>query len=284
MQDKYSIETRASLDTPEGVQLSFQLAGPGLRMSAYIADVVIRIAAIFFLGLLLVMALGTLGFGELSAATIMILLFLAEWGYGTLFEWLWNGRTPGKRMFGIRAVKEGGYPIGFYEAVLRNFLRGADAPFVIFYGIGLLVMMSTKRLQRLGDLFAGTMVVVEQGNRVPHRPRNLQMVPAIERSDCKRSFHVSERTLDVICRLFERTGYLSGPRREAIATVLAEPIADRLGFELLDLPPDSRGSRFLIRVIKTFSRSAEEQEQEVHDFAASIADDREPVLSTGAPE
>jgi uncharacterized RDD family membrane protein YckC len=284
MQDKHTIETRASLDTPEGVQLSFQLAGPGLRMAAYAADLIIRAALVFFVGLTLLFIFGTLGLGELSAATVMILLFLAEWGYGTLFEWLWNGRTPGKRMFGIRVLKDGGYPIGFYEAVLRNFLRAADAPFIIFYGIGLLVMMSTKRLQRLGDLFAGTMVVIEQRERVRHRPRNLQMVPVLERSDCKRGFHVSERTLDVICRLFERTGYLSGPRREAIATVLAEPIADRLGFDLLELPPDSRGSRFLIRVIKTFSRLESESNLDDYDFDLTSDNLVTPGVSAGVPQ
>ena len=146
--------------------------------------------------------------------------------------------------------------------------------------------MSTERLQRLGDLAAGTMVVIDRSERVRFKPRNLQLVPELKRSECRRSFHVSERTLDVICRLFERTGYLSGPRREAIATVLAEPIADRLGFELDSMPPQDRGSRFLIRVIKTFSRAEgdqnDDQEPEAMRFLRDTEEQESSVLQTGA--
>ena len=283
MQGKQSIETRTSLDTPEGVPLSFQLAGPGRRMAAYVADFLIRVVGLFVVGLALAFFFGWFGLGGLSAAVILVLWFLLDWFYGTLFEWSWSGRTPGKRMFGIRVIKDGGYPIGFYDAVLRNFLRAADAPFVVFYGIGLIAMMSNRRLQRLGDLFAGTMVVIEQRDRVRHTPRNLQMVPPLTRAECKHGFHVSERTLDIVSRLFERSGYLSGPRREAIAMVLAEPIADKLGFDLLTLPEDSRGSRFLIRVIKTFSREeAEDYRDEIHDFSAMVRDDDAAVRPAGA--
>ena len=286
MHDNRTIETRAALDTPEGVQLTFQLAGPGLRMAAYAADFVIRIFAAIGIGVLVTLVFGTLGIAGVGSSAFIIALFLAEWVYPALFEWLWNGRTPGKRMFRIRVIKDGGYPIGFYEAVLRNFLRAADAPFVFFFGIGLVVIMSTKRLQRLGDLAAGTMVVIDQTERVRFQPRNLQLVPELKRSECRRGFHVSERTLDVICRLFERTGYLSGPRREAIAAVLAEPIADRLGFELESMPPQDRGSRFLIRVIKTFSRveagSDDEQEVEAVRFLGEAEEPTSSVLQTGA--
>ena len=238
-QSKQLIDTRTSLDTPEGVQLTFHIAGPALRMGAYIADFAIRLALIIFLAITLALLGFTLGgaTGPTIFGLILVISFLAEWFYGTLFEWLWSGRTPGKRMFNIRVLKDGGYPIGFYEAVIRNFLRSADAPFIFLYAIGVVTMMCNQRMQRLGDLFAGTMVVVEERTKVPHKPRNLHMVPILERSECRRGYHVSERTIDVVTRLFERAGYLSGPRREAIASVLAEPIADRpVSYTHLTLP------------------------------------------------
>lgn len=258
MQEQDLIETRAVLDTPEGVQLTFQLAGPGLRLGAYLIDLAVRAAIVLIASILL--RFTSFLMPELSMGVLMVLMFLLEWFYGTIFEWLWSGRTPGKRAMKIRVIKDGGYPIGFMEAVMRNFLRAADAMFVILYAIGLSVMMASNRMKRLGDYLAGTMVVVDQTERVRFRPRNLQMVPVLLRSECRRGFHVSERTLDVISRLFERTGYLSGPRREAIAIVLAEPIADRLGFDLHSMREMDRGSRFLIRVIKTFGATEQEQE------------------------
>ncbi len=277
MQEQDLIETRAVLDTPEGVQLTFQLAGPGLRLGAYLIDFIVRGAFVFVAGVLLQFT--SFVMPQFSAAVLLILLFLIEWFYGTLFEWLWSGRTPGKRAMRIRVIKDGGYPIGFMEAVLRNFLRAADALFVILYSIGLTVMMASSRMKRLGDYLAGTMVVVDQTDRVRFRPRDLQMVPALLRSECRRGFHVSERTLDVISRLFERTGYLSGPRREAIAVVLAEPIADRLGFDLHSMHEMDRGSRFLIRVIKTFSTTEEEQLDQMDYSIDDFIEDDQPIAA-----
>lgn len=282
MQQETIIDTRTSLDTPEGVQLTFHLAGPALRMVAYLVDVIIRFVIVLFFGLTITISGLYLGLGRLGLSFWLILAFLGDWFYGAMFEWLWSGRTPGKRMFNLRVLKDGGYPIGLYEAVIRNFLRTADAPAAAFFGLGVITMMSTRRLQRMGDLFAGTMVVVEQPSRVPHKPRNLNMVPILERVDCRRGYHVSERTLDIVTRLFERSGYLSGPRREAIATVLAEPIADRLGFDLHALPPEDRGSRFLIRVIKTFSPT--ETERPKDDFSFLDANVDEKALLAGARE
>ena len=64
--------------------------------------------------------------------------------------------------------------------------------------------------------------------------------------------------------------------------MLAEPIADRLGFDLHSMPEMDRGSRFLIRVIKTFGATEEEQEDpmdySIDDF---IEDEREPVSVGG---
>ena len=137
-------------------------------------------------------------------------------------------------------------------------------------------------MKRLGDYLAGTMVVVDQTERVRFRPRDLQMVPALLRSECRRGFHVSERTLDVISRLFERTGYLSGPRREAIAVVLAEPIADRLGFDLHSMHEMDRGSRFLIRVIKTFGTTEEEQLDQLDYSIDDFIEDDRPMAVGGS--
>lgn len=279
MQEKQLIATRSVLDTPEGVQLTFRLAGPAARAGAYVADLAFRGGIFAFLALTGSIFFDQLGLG-VSMGGMLILLFLLEWAYGTLFEWLWNGRTPGKRMFKLRVIKTGGYPIGFYEAVIRNMLRFADAPFTMLYGVGLFVMMGSRKFQRLGDLAAGTMVVKEGVERVPYKPRNLQMVPVIPRSECRRGYHVSERTLDTVTRLFERSGYLSGPRREAIAVVLAEPIAEKLGFDLNTMPPEERGARFLIRVIKTFSRTEQEEDHDPTNFFQ----DEEDVDDTSVAE
>ncbi len=282
MQERELLETRAVLDTPEGVQLKFQLAGPAARMAAYLADFAIRVMGGVAIALAAAIGFGSMGMGELSAAAILLTLFLVEWAWGTLFEWLWNGRTPGKRLFNLRVITTGGYPIGFYEAVLRNMLRAGDAPFVVLYGIGVSVMMSTRQLQRLGDLAAGTIVVVEERDRAGHKPVGVELFQPICRSECADRFHVPERTLDVVSQLFQRQGRLPAERREAIAAILAEPIAHRLGFCLDDLPAAERGTRFLGRVLRTFlpDRIVADERAVADDFSSRHVE--RPAVATGA--
>jgi hypothetical protein len=89
-----------------------------------------------------------------------------HWGYFTLFEAFWNGRTPGKRMVRIRVIHESGRSATFFESMVRNFIRIIDAlPSV--YAVGVTSLFITKRQQRLGDLAAGTLVIHEEKQETP---------------------------------------------------------------------------------------------------------------------
>ena len=69
-----------------------------------------------------------------------------------------NGQSIGKRALGLRVIKEGGYPIGFSDAAIRNLVRIVDfLPFC--YGVGLFSMLINRDWRRLGDLAAGTLVI-----------------------------------------------------------------------------------------------------------------------------
>ena len=77
-----------------------------------------------------------------------------------LFEILWSGQTPGKRLVGVRVIRENGYPIRPIDAVIRNLVRIVDwLPF--FYAIGMACAFLTKGNKRLGDLVVGSIVVRE---------------------------------------------------------------------------------------------------------------------------
>ena len=67
------------------------------------------------------------------------------------------GRTLGKRLLGLVVTGEDGAPCTTRAAVVRNLLRPFDL--LLFYGVGLVVMLATDRRQRLGDLAADTVVV-----------------------------------------------------------------------------------------------------------------------------
>jgi uncharacterized RDD family membrane protein YckC len=160
-----------SIDTPELVAIELPLAGIGSRFIALMVDYLICGAALLFLLLVFAVILpGILAFSKISAqwatAFIILLLFLLQWGYFTLFEAFWNGRTPGKRVARIRVIQRSGRAIGLFESMARNLVRYVDQiPF--FYAVGVITMFSTKQHQRLGDLAAGTLVVRDREEEAP---------------------------------------------------------------------------------------------------------------------
>jgi hypothetical protein len=124
------------------------------------------------------------GAGVLFIALFALALFLVADGYFMLFEILWNGQTPGKRMVGIRVIRENGYPMRPIDAVIRNLVRLVDwLPGA--YGIGVLTMLLNKRAKRLGDFASGT-IVVREGSRgaaaplmpTPTEPRGVRLSSA----------------------------------------------------------------------------------------------------------
>jgi hypothetical protein len=77
------------------------------------------------------------------------------------FETYQDGRSPGKRLLGLRVVDGRGLPVSFQQAFVRNVLRILDgAP--AFYALGALVCQLDGAGRRLGDLAADTLVVRER--------------------------------------------------------------------------------------------------------------------------
>jgi uncharacterized RDD family membrane protein YckC len=68
--------------------------------------------------------------------------------------------TPGKLALGLKVVKYDGSPCGWVAALRRSILRPVDAlPFAVPYLVGLAAAGLSARRQRLGDIFAKTLVV-----------------------------------------------------------------------------------------------------------------------------
>lgn len=147
------------------------LAGIGSRFIALLVDYVIWItASLLLLWIFAFFLPGINAFNHLSAqwatALYVFAVFLFNWGYFTLFEAFWNGRTPGKRIARIRVIQRSGRAIGLFESMARNFVRFIDQiPF--FYAVGAVAIFVTRDHQRLGDLAAGTLVVRDRIEESP---------------------------------------------------------------------------------------------------------------------
>ena len=147
------------LVTPERIVITHPLAGPSRRFVAYLIDLVLLAALVFAAFVLSVFAsMGSpSGFGP-----ALLALFLLTWGYGAFCEGVFNGQTLGKRAMRIRVVSERGVPISGAQAILRNLVGTVDGLIPFFFQIALVSMIMTRKFQRLGDLAAGTMVVIEE--------------------------------------------------------------------------------------------------------------------------
>ena len=232
------LDTLVEIETPEHIVFRHRVAGPARRLVAHVLDLIICYGAVFVIALIIIFATASGGRassddedaigGGLKAGLgiIFIVLFAAQWGYFFVFE-AWSGRTPGKRALGLRVLTVQGRPIGVAAAALRNLVRAADA-LPVGYLLGVLVMTMSDRFQRLGDLVAGTLVVVERSNlRVarplvlspPMRPHEMGVLPEVVTLDA------DERAA---LELFLRRRDTLGPAREhELARMIAEPLARR---------------------------------------------------------
>ncbi len=142
--------------TSEKVPFTYRVAGLGSRFLAWLADATL----IIILGTAGVCAGTVLEIGRqgLGMALILLWFFVLSWGYFFIFEWLWYGQTPGKRLLGIRVIQWQGTSVSFYQSAVRNILRAVDSlPFL--YTLGFCVAACNRGSRRLGDLAAGTLVV-----------------------------------------------------------------------------------------------------------------------------
>lgn len=231
--DEVALDTTIRLVTPERIQFEYPLAGPFRRSLAYLLDFMI----IIVLEVVAIIASLILAFGSSSALGLYFAChFALMWGYGAFWEGIFNGQTPGKRALGIRVVTAQGVPITGAQAVLRNVLWALDGPLPFAFIPALVCMVLTGKFQRLGDLAAGTVVMVED---VPRRGR-IQRVdePAVKAVLPYLPSHVAagpEMARALADYVKHRTRF-SRARREEMAGHLARPLRRRF-----PLPQDASG-------------------------------------------
>jgi len=227
-QEGRPLDTVADIDTPERMCFSCRLAGPGPRALAYAIDGALRVCVLGALGMV---ALGGDVAGwdlsGLGTGLALVALFVLDWGYYVACELWMNGQSLGKRALGLRVVSADGLPIGLRESALRNLLRAADF-LPTLNVLGALVMSLDPRFRRLGDLVAGTIVIVE--SREPMLPA-IQLSPAPTPEELNAlpahvAFTPDER--DAVEHLMRRKSSLSEARAAELALLLAPVLARRL--------------------------------------------------------
>jgi uncharacterized RDD family membrane protein YckC len=160
----------AVLESATGVELHLPLAGPGARAYAFIIDWHIRL--VLFCAWYAAAAMAYNRGPSIEApldpdgawfafvvAPAVALYFL----YHFVLEVVMRGRTPGKRIVGVRLVAHDGRAPTTGAFLVRNVFRLIDS-FPLFYGVGLLATMLTPNRVRVGDLAAGTLLVYDRAD------------------------------------------------------------------------------------------------------------------------
>lgn len=211
------MDDKITIQSADATELSLPIAGVGSRSYAFIIDWHIRFIlalAWFFIVYLLHAALGGIDFdfffddswGLVTYLPAGLIYFL----YHPVLEVGMQGRTPGKRMAGVRIVAMDGRTPGAGALLLRNVFRLVDSlPSV--YMVGMAACIFTKNAVRIGDMAAGTLLVEEQqvGNN------DLENVSALANHA-----HYSPEHLEILQNLLLRWKDMDPPSRVRLSEQL----------------------------------------------------------------
>ena len=226
------------IQTAQQVVLSYDLASSGARVVSTLMDVFIQVLLLVVLGFGLG---GTLLGGWLG----FVVFTFYQLGCETLF----NGRSPGKMIAGIRVMRTDGAALGFTDCFLRWVLRPLD---ITFSGgaLALFLVLGSEKRQRLGDMMAGT-AVVNRKYGLHYRFADLQRLHQSRNQEevlWPQLRHIEEKHILLVKNtLFAAENYTSRAY-EAALDACAIQMAELL--ELEEVPANKRG--FLQRVVDDY--------------------------------
>ena len=259
------LDTTIRVETPERISFHYQAVGPFRRLMAFFLDIMIvsmsfagvcLCAFVLFLMLAwLVPYLFSNSTGRflselfLSQIGLLVVIYaLAFWFYGGVCETLRNGQTWGKQISSIRVISTDGSAIDGVQAMARNLFRlldvmpflpasvffvfdnYTDAPKFPLFLVGLVCMVLSPKFQRVGDLIAGTMVVLVERDWVTtlasfEDPRVAQLAELIP-SD----FIVTPTLATALASFVESAPRLGVGYSNEIASEVAQPLMRKFNF------------------------------------------------------
>ncbi|GAA3117306.1 hypothetical protein GCM10010466_05380 [Planomonospora alba] len=153
----------SDLVTGDAVVLDVSPAQLPIRAAALLVDLAVQAATVIGV-LLLVARTATVTDDSLATALTILFIVLVFVGYPVLAETLTRGRSLGKLALGLRVVSEDGGPVMFRQSLFRA-LAGFVEIYLLTGGPAVISSLLSAKGKRLGDVFAGTMVISERGPR-----------------------------------------------------------------------------------------------------------------------
>jgi uncharacterized RDD family membrane protein YckC len=232
--------TDLSVDSVTGIPVALRVAGPGVRAYAFLIDWHIRLVlALAWFAAASLLYNGRLSLSPPSAseprwfALVLapaLAIFLV---YHLVLEFALRGRTPGKRVAGVRIVdRHGGVPSAG-ALLARNVFRLIDS-LPLFYGVGLIAVIVSAEHLRVGDLAAGTLLVYESAPTFA-APELEHLAPQVDAQDA-----------EIAAELLGRWSGLGSEARLRLArTLLARSGIDAPQLQAMDVDALQRALRRL---------------------------------------
>ena len=154
--------------TGDAVVLDVQIAQLPVRALSAMIDVIVVFIA-YLIGVLLWASTLSQFDNALSAAVLIIFTVLSMVGYPIAFETATRGRSLGKMALGLRVVSEDGGPERFRQALFRA-LAGVIEIWIFAGGPAVICSLLSPKGKRIGDIFAGTVVISERAPRLSPPP------------------------------------------------------------------------------------------------------------------
>jgi uncharacterized RDD family membrane protein YckC len=235
---------RYTLETPENIEVEFELAGLGSRFCAILIDslliglvLLVLVVSVLLLGLAAVPVLGRSGPGAgrwyewLLALAWAIVAALVFDGYFIFFELVMRGQTPGKSVMKVRVLRDDGTPIAVNEVLVRNILRLVDF-LPAGYAVGAVVMFVSPLCKRLGDIAAGTIVVKE--GQLDYRASADKKKQLVSAAVAVPNSELTPEERRVLAGFLQRRAELLPEARTALAQRLARPLYEKYGGQRID--------------------------------------------------
>lgn len=154
--------------TGDAVVVEVRVAQMPSRALALLIDMAVQISLLIGAYMLLGMFAGMTDVAAFGA-TMIVLLVLVLVGYPVIFESLTRGRSLGKLALGLRVVGDDGSPERFRQALFRG-LAGVLEFWMLSGAPALISSLISQKGKRLGDIFAGTIVISDRAPRDRARP------------------------------------------------------------------------------------------------------------------
>ncbi len=212
-----------TITTPNNLELEYRLAGIGSRLAAFVIDMVIQAIIFVITGIALFYfvfmdrGVPINNFDNVVVFIAAIFYFIVFFGYFIISEMLTNGQSIGKKVFGLRVIRENGMPVGFIHSLIRNLFRY----FIDALGIGVVSIALSKKCKRIGDFVASTVVVSENPMKFTtetFKPKNL----GFEAAEILgfETFEISEQEYYLLDEYFKRRTSFTDGGKSVLETLI----------------------------------------------------------------